>query len=90
MSDTATAISALLTAISDTILQAKAHEARNTALVLKSFEASDRHCKIVIRLQTSADPQQFKNAVISLWKISRARRDQYLRNKKVLYKRPGL
>ncbi len=58
----------------------------NTGLILKEVESDGLRMQMVLRIHTSADSPGFKNSVISAWKISRSRWDNYLRNKKILYK----
>lgn len=62
-------------------------DARNTGLVLKWIEENGTRIQIVLRLHTSADAPGYKNSVISAWKISESRWNNYLRNKHILYKR---
>lgn len=62
-------------------------DAANTALVLKRVEDHGLRMQMVLRLHTSTDNPAFKNSVISAWKISESRWNNYLRNKSALYKR---
>ena len=62
-------------------------DALNTGLVLKLVEENGERIQIVLRLHTSTDTPGYKNSVISAWKISESRWKNYLRNKKILYKR---
>ncbi len=68
----------------DYILEDKGH--CNTGLILKEIKKDDKRFQIVLRLHTSADEENRKNSVISAWKISSSRWNNYLRNKKILYK----
>ena len=61
-------------------------DADNTGLVLKLIEENDLRIQVVIRLQTSADNIRFKNSIISAWKISESRWNNYIKNKIILYK----
>lgn len=61
-------------------------DAINTGLILKHIAEDDLRIKIVLRIHTSADPEGFKNSIISAWKIGEKRWDNYVNNKKVLYK----
>lgn len=59
---------------------------RNTGLILKQFTENDLKIQMVLRLHTSTDEKGFKNSVISAWKISESRWNNYIKNKKILYK----
>jgi len=59
----------------------------NTALILKEIEENGRRIQIVLRLHTSTDTKGFKNSIISAWEISESRWNNYVNNKKILYKR---
>ena len=59
----------------------------NTALILKEIISEDKRVQVVLRLHTLSDVPEYKNSIISFWEISRSRWENYLRNKKVLYKR---
>lgn len=61
-------------------------DAPNTGLILKSINENGLRIQMVLRIHTSADSPGFKNSVISAWKISESRWNNYLRNKKILYK----
>lgn len=61
-------------------------DAPNTGLILKMVTANGLRIQMVLRVHTSADSSGFKNSVISAWKISETRWNNYLRNKKILYK----
>lgn len=61
-------------------------DAPNTGLLLKLIEEDGLRIQMVLRLHTSTDSPEFKNSIISAWKISEIRWKNYLRNKKILYK----
>lgn len=61
-------------------------DAPNTGLVLKWVEENGVRLQLVLRLHTSSDPNGLKNSIISAWKISESRWNNYVRNKKILYK----
>ena len=61
-------------------------DAPNTGLILKAITANGLRIQMVLRIHTSKDAPGFKNSVISAWKISETRWNNYLRNKKILYK----
>lgn len=58
-----------------------------SALLLKSFEDNGKNYKIVLRLKTSLDPEEYKNSIISFQKVENDRYKRYRNSKKVLYKR---
>lgn len=68
----------------DYILEDK-HE--NTGLVIKKLGVEAKWGQMVLRLCTSKDEPEYKNSIISYWKISDKRLQSYLRNKKILYKK---
>lgn len=59
----------------------------NTALILKEIEENGQRIQVVLRLHTSIDAEGFKNSIISAWEISESRWNNYVSNKKILYKR---
>ena len=61
-------------------------DAPNTGLILKAVSEDDLRIQMVLRIHTSSDAPGFKNSIISAWKISESRWNNYLRNKKILYK----
>lgn len=62
-------------------------EMANTAFVLKEIEEADEKFQLIMRLKVSADPDNYKNSVITFLKISDKKWNKYLRNKKILYKK---
>ena len=60
---------------------------KNTGLVIKSIETEEGHLQLVVRICTSDDEPGYKNSIISCWKISERRLQNYLRNKRILYKK---
>ena len=59
---------------------------KNTGLVIRKIKTDDNF-QIVLRICTSEDENGYKNSVISSWKISEKRLQNYLRNKRILYKK---
>jgi hypothetical protein len=59
----------------------------NTGLILKRIKQDDLRFQMVLRLKTSNDPENYKNSIISAWHIGEARWENYVNNKKILYKR---
>lgn len=58
----------------------------NTAFLLKHIEDNGKNYEMIIRLQTSIDPSEYKNSVITFLKVEEKRYFRYLRTKKILYK----
>ena len=58
-----------------------------TGLVVKQIKTENGVLQVVLRLCTSEDEQGYKNSVISCWKLSERRLQNYLRNKEILYRR---
>lgn len=70
----------------DYIFRDDKHE--NTGLVVKRLSAGDESLYIVLRICTDSEGGTLANSVISGWKISAKRLENYVRNKTVLYKKP--
>ena len=60
---------------------------KNTGLVIKKLPVKGRSIQIVLRLCSSEDDCKYKNSIISCWEISEKRLENYLRNKRILYKK---
>lgn len=60
---------------------------KNTGLILKFVEENGVRFQIVLRIHTSKDQDGFKNSIISGWNISESRWRNYVKNKKILYKK---
>lgn len=60
---------------------------KKTGLIIKKINVKGNYIQVVLRICTSNDKQDYKNSIISSWQISEARLQNYLRNKKILYKR---
>lgn len=60
---------------------------KNTGLVIGRMETEDEHMQVVLRLCAQGDDPGYKNSIISCWKISEKRLQNYLRNKQILYKK---
>ena len=59
----------------------------NTGLVIKKIKMEKEYAQMVLRICTSDDNPNYKNSVISCWEISEKRLQNYLRNKRILYKK---
>ena len=60
---------------------------KNTGLVVKRIATEKGHLQLVLRMCTSEDNLGYKNSIISCWEISDKRLENYLRNKRILYKK---
>ena len=59
----------------------------NTGLVVKQIQNGEESSLLVLKIVTSDDEQGYKNSVITGWKITGKRLDNYLRNKDIIYKK---
>jgi hypothetical protein len=59
----------------------------DTGLVVKSIKTDNTYLYIVLRVCTNSKNGKIANSVISGWKISQSRLNNYLRNKLLLYKK---
>ena len=60
---------------------------QSTGLVIKKIKDHRDHTQMVLRICTSDDKPGYKNSIISCWEISEKRLENYLRNKRLLYKK---
>lgn len=58
-----------------------------TANILKHLEINGKGYQLVLRIRTDSDPQDFQNSVITFMSVNEKRYRQYLRNRKILYRR---
>ena len=58
----------------------------STGLILKMIETSGLRFQVVLRIRTSPDPEGYKNSILSAWKISERRWNNYIKNKKFFTK----
>lgn len=59
----------------------------NTGILLKEIQNRGERFKLVLRIAVKGDPENYKNSVISFWRIGDVTWRKALKNKKVLYKR---
>lgn len=59
----------------------------HTALVLKQIETPEFEAEVILRLKVSNDPEEYKNSIITMWKISKKRFLRLLRQGETLYKK---
>ena len=69
----------------DYIFKDSVHD--NTGLVVRKVESDEESLFIVLRICTDSEGGRLANSVISGWKISSKRLNNYIRNKQVLYKK---
>ena len=58
-----------------------------TANVLKRIEYNGKSYQLVLRIYTDGDPDGFQNSIITFMSVNEKRYQQYLRNRRILYKR---
>jgi hypothetical protein len=59
----------------------------NTAFVLKHIVDNGKNYQLILRLKTSSDSMEYKNSIITFFKVDDRKWAKYLRNKKILYKK---
>lgn len=59
----------------------------STAVVMREIEENGEKFKLILRLKVENDPADYKNSVISFWKIGDTTWRKLVKNKPVLYKR---
>ena len=58
----------------------------NTGVVLKEIHENGEKFKLVLRLKIEKDPAEYRNSIISFWKIGEQTWKKTLKNKKILYR----
>ena len=59
----------------------------NTAVLIKRIEIDGNSLQLVLRLHVQGDAIGYKNSILSFWDISESRRQNYERNKEIIYRR---
>lgn len=59
----------------------------NTGLVVKKICNEKKSFLLVLKIITSDDNRDYKNSVITSWKITEKRLNNYIRNKDIIYKK---
>ena len=59
----------------------------HTALVLKQIVTVEFTAEVILRLKVAGDPAEYKNSIITMWKISGKRFRRLLRQGDILYKK---
>ena len=62
----------------------------NTAILIRGIQVDGINLQIVLRLHVPSDEPGYKNSVISFWSIGQKRKENYRKNKKIIYKRGDL
>ena len=62
----------------------------NTAILIREIQVDGMNLQIVLRLHVPSDEPGYKNSVISFWNIGQKRKDNYRKNKKIIYRRGDL
>lgn len=57
----------------------------NTGLIIKKIV--EENSLLVLKVATADDKKEYKNSIITSWKITEKRLNNYLRNKEIIYKR---
>ncbi|MBO5347185.1 MAG: hypothetical protein J6A45_03515 [Lachnospiraceae bacterium] len=60
---------------------------KHSAMVIKKMETEKEHNLLLLRICTAKDSIGYKNSIITSWEISEKRLNNYLRNKKILYRK---
>ena len=58
----------------------------NSSVLLKYIPENDEHFQLILRLKAETDPKDYRNSIITFLNIGEERYNQYIRNKKILYK----
>jgi hypothetical protein len=59
----------------------------NSGIVVKKIINEEEHSLLVIKIITSKDNKDYKNSVITGWKITEKRLNNYIRNKNIIDKK---
>jgi len=59
----------------------------NTFLLLKEIQQENRPVKLILRLKTFADPEEYKNSIITFTRTDKKEWARLLKKKRILYKK---
>lgn len=59
----------------------------NTGLIVKKIENAEESNLLVLKILTVNDRKDYKNSVITGWKITEKRLNNYLRNREIIYRK---
>ena len=58
----------------------------NTGVILKEIEEQCEKFKVILRVKVESDPADYKNSILSFWRIGDTTWNKNVKNKKILYK----
>lgn len=58
----------------------------NTAVILKEIKENGEKFKLILRIKMQYDPADYRNSLLSFWRIGDTTWRKTLKNKKILYK----
>ena len=61
-----------------------------TAVLIRRIQMDDTNLQIVLRLHVLTDAPGYQNSIISFWNIGQKRKENYRKNKIIIYKRGDL
>lgn len=59
----------------------------NTGFLLKEFIEDNKRFQLILRLNTINDNENYKNSIITFFKVGEKKYRQYLRNKEIVWKK---
>ena len=59
----------------------------NTGVILKEIEENGEKFKVILRVKVESDPAEYRNSILSFWRIGETTWNKNVKNKKILYKR---
>ena len=59
----------------------------NTGVILKEIEENGEKFKVILRLKVESDHTEYRNSILSFWRIGKTTWSKSVKNKKILYKR---
>ncbi len=59
----------------------------NTAFLLKKFIKENKNFQLILRLHTNNDNKNYKNSIITFFKVGNKKYKQYVKNKEIIWKR---
>ena len=59
----------------------------NTGVILKEIQDGSEKFKLILRVKVENDPADYRNSILSFWRIGDTTWNKNVKNKKILYKR---
>ncbi len=59
----------------------------HTGVLLKEFRENNEKFKLILRLKIQDDPEEYKNSVLSFWRVGDTTWNKTIKNKIILYKK---